>query len=445
MEIAIKILQLITSLSLLIVLHELGHFLPARWFRTRVEKFYLFFDPYFSLIKKKIGETEYGIGWIPLGGYVKISGMIDESMDKEQMAGPPQPWEFRSKPAWQRLIIMLGGVTVNFILGFFIFGMMLFAWGREYLPAENVKYGIAVDSLGRSLGLEDGDRILKIGDLPFNEFSDRTVVKEILIHNAPSITVEREGREVSLAVPEGSAAQLASSSNKGKALFSVRIPFIADTVVVGSPAAEGGMLADDQIISVDGIPTPFYHNFKQVIADKADQDVQIGVLRGMDTVLLDIRTNAQAMIGVGPYYYDHFFQFETQEYSLFQALPAGVVKGWDFLASQIKAFGQMFRGKINASDSLGGFITIYDMFPAVWDWHDFWNMTAILSLILAFMNLLPIPALDGGHVIFLLWEVVTRRKVSDKVMEYATLAGFILVIGLVLYANGLDLFRLFNK
>ena len=445
MEIAIKILQLITSLSLLIVLHELGHFLPARWFRTRVEKFYLFFDPYFSLIKKKIGETEYGIGWIPLAGYVKISGMIDESMDKEQMAGPPQPWEFRSKPAWQRLIIMLGGVTVNFILGFFIFGMMLFAWGREYLPAENVKYGIAVDSLGRSLGLEDGDRILKIGDLPFNEFSDRTVVKEILIHNAPSITVEREGREVSLAVPEGSAAQLASSSNKGKALFSVRIPFIADTVVVGSPAAEGGMLADDQIISVDGIPTPFYHNFKQVIADKADQDVQIGVLRGMDTVLLDIRTNAQAMIGVGPYYYDHFFQFETQEYSLFQALPAGVVKGWDFLASQIKAFGQMFRGKINASDSLGGFITIYDMFPAVWDWHDFWNMTAILSLILAFMNLLPIPALDGGHVIFLLWEVVTRRKVSDKVMEYATLAGFILVIGLVLYANGLDLFRLFNK
>ena len=228
-------------------------------------------------------------------------------------------------------------------------------------------------------------------------------------------------------------------------MFSVRIPFIADTVVVGSPAAEGGMLADDQIISVDGIPTPFYHNFKQVIADKADQDVQIGVLRGMDTVLLDIRTNAQAMIGVGPYYYDHFFQFETQEYSLFQALPAGVVKGWDFLASQIKAFGQMFRGKINASDSLGGFITIYDMFPAVWDWHDFWNMTAILSLILAFMNLLPIPALDGGHVIFLLWEVVTRRKVSDKVMEYATLAGFILVIGLVLYANGLDLFRLFNK
>lgn len=445
MEIAIKILQLITSLSLLIVLHELGHFLPARWFRTRVEKFYLFFDPYFSVIKKKIGETEYGIGWIPLGGYVKISGMIDESMDKEQMAGPPQPWEFRSKPAWQRLIIMLGGVTVNFILGFFIFGMMLFAWGREYLPAENVTYGIAVDSLGKTLGLQDGDRILKVGELPFTEFSDRTVVKEILIHNAPGITVEREGQEITLPVPEGTAAQLASSSNKGKALFTVRIPFIADTVVTGSPAAEGGMLADDQVISVDGIPTPYYHNFKQVIEDKADQDVQVGVLRGRDTVLLDIHTNAQAMIGVGPYYYDHFFQFETQHYSLFQALPAGVAKGRDFLASQIKAFGQMFRGKINASDSLGGFITIYDMFPAVWDWHDFWNMTAILSLILAFMNLLPIPALDGGHVIFLLWEVVTGRKVSDKVMEYATLAGFILVIGLVLYANGLDIFRLFNK
>lgn len=445
MEIAIKILQLITSLSLLIVLHEMGHFLPARWFRTRVEKFYLFFDPYFSLLKKKIGETEYGIGWIPLGGYVKISGMIDESMDKEQMAGPPQPWEFRSKPAWQRLIIMLGGVTVNFILGFFIFGMMYFAWGRDYLPADNVKYGIAVDSLGSTLGLQDGDRVLRVGDFQMTEFSDRTVVKEILIHNAPTITVIRDGQEVDLPVPDGTAARLANSSNKNKPLFTIRIPFIADTVVADSPAAKGGMLADDQIISVNGQSTPYYHEFKRAIANQRNAEVQIGVLRGGDTLALAMTTNDEAMIGVGPYFYDHYFQFETQEYTLLQALPAGVVRGWDFLTSQIKAFGQMFRGKINASDSLGGFITIYDMFPAAWDWHDFWNMTAILSLILAFMNLLPIPALDGGHVIFLLWEVVTGRKVSDKVMEYATMAGFIIVIGLVLYANGLDIFRLFNK
>lgn len=445
MDILVKIAQLLASLSLLIVLHELGHFLPARWFRTRVEKFYLFFDPYFSVLKKKIGDTEYGIGWIPLGGYVKISGMIDESMDKEQMKGEPQPWEFRSKPAWQRLIIMLGGVTVNFILGFLIFGFMLFTWGEQYLPADQVKDGIATTAMARDLGLQDGDRILKIGDQPFTKFNDGLVVKEILIHNAATLTVERGGREMQLSVPADAPGQLAAFAKRKEPLFAPRLPFVAARIAEGSPAQAAGLQEGDQILALDGVATPFYHEFLAEVKAKPATPVTIRILRNGENQEIDLTTTDKGTIGVyaaGP---DRFMTLETQEYSLLQAIPAGVAKGLSFLSTQLKAFGQMFSGKINPSDSLGGFISIGDMFPGYWSWIDFWQMTAILSLILGFMNLLPIPALDGGHVLFLLWEVVTGRKVSDKVMEYATMAGFIFVIGLVLYANGLDIVRLFSK
>jgi len=445
MDILIKVTQLLASLSLLIVLHELGHFLPARWFKTRVEKFYLFFDPWFSVIKKKIGDTEYGIGWIPLGGYVKISGMIDESMDKEQMKGEPQPWEFRSKPAWQRLIIMLGGVTVNFILGFFIFAMMLFTWGEAFLPASEVKDGIATSSMARELGLRDGDRILAVGDKPFDVFNDGVVVRELLINNTATITVEREGQRVEIPVPSDAPSQLASFAKKKESLFSPRIPFEVAKLVPGSPAEKAGIQAGDRIIGLNGMPAPYYTDFLNQVSALPSTEIQVTLMRGSQEMALNLTTTAEGRIGAyaaGP---DHFMTLQTREYSLWQALPAGVVKGWKFLTTQLKAFGQMFSGKINPSDSLGGFISIGDMFPAYWDWASFWQMTAILSLILGFMNLLPIPALDGGHVLFLIWEVITGRKVSDKVMEYATLAGFVLVIGLVLYANGLDLMRLFGK
>lgn len=445
MDIFIKVTQLFASLSLLIVLHELGHFLPARWFRTRVEKFYLFFDPWFSVVKKKIGETEYGIGWIPLGGYVKISGMIDESMDKEQLKGEPQPWEFRSKPAWQRLIIMLGGVTVNFLLGFFIFGMMLFIWGDQYLPANQVKYGIATSEMARELGLKDGDQMLAVGQVPFDKFNDGVVVKEILIHNAATITVIRDGQTMDVTVPENAASRLASESKKKEALFTPRIPFKAQKLAPGSPAETAGIREGDLIISLNNEPMPFYSDFKNRVKTIPNTQVTVGVLRGIDTISLVLTTTEQGTIGVFPAPPSDYMTFESQSYTFFEAMPAGVVKGWKFLATQLSAFGQMFSGKINPSDSLGGFISIGNMFPAYWSWFDFWQMTAILSLILAFMNLLPIPALDGGHVIFLLWEVVTGRKVSDKVMEYATMAGFIFVIALVLYANGLDILRLFGK
>ena len=439
--------QLMLSLSILIVLHELGHFLPARWFKTRVEKFFLFFDPWFPLFKKKIGETEYGIGWLPLGGYVKISGMIDESFDTEQMKQEPQPWEFRSKPAWQRLIIMLGGVTVNFILGFFIFAMVLWTWGEEYLPNDNLEYGIFVDSLGTELGLQDGDHVLKVGDAPFDKFNDRTVFREIVINNATTIDVRRNGAETQIEVDPKFSRELSAYKNKGERLFYPRVPFIVARYSKESPAKEAGIEVDDQIIALNGEPTPFFDSFYRKVKNRKSEEVTVTVLRNeKDTIDYKITTTEKGQIGVGYLNATHFFETERQEYTLAEALPEGTRQGWGILTDQIKAFGQMFRGKIKASESLGGFGSIGALFGTEWIWERFWRMTAILSLILAFMNLLPIPALDGGHVVFLLYEVVSGRKPSDRFLENATMVGFVIVIFLVLYANGLDIFRwLFPK
>ena len=437
--------QLLLSLSILIILHEMGHFFPARWFNTRVEKFYLFFDPWFSLFKFKKGETEYGIGWLPLGGYVKISGMIDESLDTEQMKGDPQPWEFRSKPAWQRLIIMLGGVTVNFILGFTLFALVLWGWGEEYLPNASVKDGIYADSLGMQLGLQSGDKVLAIGNKPFVEFNERQVVREIVINNAPSLKIERAGQEMTLRVPNGFAGVLASHDNKNKLLFSPRFPFKIQEVAKGTPAAKAGIKPDDQIIGFNDIETPFYQEFRRLTQQNKGRSIQAKVLRGQDTLRLPLTISKEGTIGVLAYPAELFFKTERREYSLAQAFPAGVRRGWTLLSDNVKAFGQIFRGKIKASESLGGFGSIAKMYGNQWRWEHFWTVTAILSLILAFMNLLPIPALDGGHVMFLIYEVVTGRKPSDKFMEIATTVGFVLILALLIYANGLDIFRSFFK
>lgn len=429
------------SLSILIVLHEMGHFLPARLFGTRVEKFYLFFDPWFSLLKKKVGETEYGIGWLPLGGYVKISGMIDESFDTEQMAQEPQPWEFRSKPAWQRLIIMLGGVTVNFILGFLLFAMVLFVWGEEYLPADNAVYGIHADTLGMELGLQTGDHIVSIGGKEFNKFSDRTLVREIIINDAKTLTVERNGQEQKIEIPKEFVGILSSHANKGKLLFLPRTPFVIAQVAKESPAEKAGLMANDSITAVNGAPVRFYDQFIDVVQPKPNTPFSISLIRDGQPKEVKLTTTEEGKIGVLRYGPDRYFEFERQDYSLAEALPAGVAKGWTFLSDQLKAFGKMFSGRIKASDSLGGFGSIGAMFGDVWNWERFWTMTAILSLILAFMNLLPIPALDGGHVMFLLYEAISGRKPSDKFMEIATIVGFVIVIALVLFANGLDILR----
>lgn len=434
--------QFFLSLSLLIVLHECGHFFPAKWFKTRVEKFYLFFDPYFSLFKKKIGETEYGIGWLPLGGYVKISGMVDESMDTEQMKLPPQPWEFRSKKAWQRLIIMLGGVTVNFILGFLIFGLMLWYYGEEYVPVESAKFGIYADSLGQKLGLRTGDKILKVGDKPFDRFEDRVVLRELVFNGVKNIQVERAGQQMVLDIPEESVKMLTAFENKDKGIFTLPRPFTVDSVVKDRPADKAQLKKGDLIIAFNDIPTPFYNDFEALAKRFKNQPSTWKVLRGADTLTLNVQSDENGLFGFSAGTdMRKYYTTQKQKYSLTQALPMGVEKGYDFLVNQIKAFGKMFKGEIKASESVGGFKSIAKMFGDVWDWERFWLMTASLSIILAFMNLLPIPALDGGYVVFLLWEVVTGKRVSDAFMEKAVTAGFFLLMALIIIINFWDIIR----
>ncbi len=437
--------QFLLSLTILVVLHECGHYFPARWFKTRVEKFYLFFDPWFSLFKKKIGDTEYGIGWLPLGGYVKISGMVDESFDTEQLKNEPQPWEFRSKPAWQRLIIMLGGVTVNFILGFLIFAFMLWIYGKEYLPNQELKYGISVDSLSYQMGFRDGDQILKLGDKEFKNFDRSRLLKALVLDEVHSVTINRRDQEMILSIDPVLIQQLTKPEVKNMDLWGVRIPAHIDKVSGGQSAEKAGMQSGDQFLSIDGQPTQYIHEVVRLLKDQSNREFQMGLLRGNDTVQLNVTTNENGKIGVQWSPATNFFKTERENYSFFQSLPLGVIQGWELLTSQLKAFGQMFQGKIKAKDSLGGFASIANMFEKTWDWESFWRMTAILSIMLGFMNLLPIPALDGGYVVFLLIELISGRKVSDKIIEKATLIGFILLIGLLLYANGLDIMRFSGK
>lgn len=444
METLIMIGQFVLSLSILIVLHECGHFFPAKWFKTKVEKFYLFFDPWFSLWSTKKGETEYGIGWLPLGGYVKIAGMIDESFDKEQMAGPPQPWEFRSKTAWQRLIIMLGGVTVNFILGFFLFAMILWNWGEEYLPTENVKFGISVDSLGTELGLRDGDHIMEIGGKPFEKFNPGMFASEIIINNAKDVKLVRNGNQKTIAIDQKFVGILSKQENQKTPLFGLRFPTAINEISKDSPAEAAGLQSGDQLLRLNGNDVGYFHLYNREAARLKGESAELTVLRNnRDTVSTTVSFSEDGKLGFLAKQGTDYFESNTQEFSLAEAIPAGYNKGVGFLTSQIKAFGQIFKGRIKAKDSLGSFISIGKLYGTTWDWRNFWYMTASLSILLAFINLLPIPALDGGHVMFLLWEVITGRKPSDKFLEVATFAGFIVLVILMIYAIGLDISRLF--
>lgn len=432
-------LQLILSLSILVVLHEFGHYLPAKWFKTRVEKFYLFFDPYFSLFKKKIGETEWGIGWIPFGGYVKIAGMIDESMDKEQMKQPPQPWEFRSKPAWQRLIIMIGGVTVNFVLGVLIFAMMMFVWGESYIKTEDAKYGMVADSLGMVLGLQDGDKVLSVGGVPMPKFNAGLVSNEIVINQAKELEIERNGQKMMLTVPTGFVSELTKYENRGKSLYHPRVKLEVKKVVEDGPAAKAGIQEITQVISVNDIPTMYQHEFAKVLQNNKGKTANLTYVSGQDTLTKSVAISDQGKLGLEL----EVLNISTQQYGLFESLPKGWNMAVNFLGSQLKAFGQIFTGKIKAKDSLGSVFSIATMFDTGWDWRVFWNITASLSILLAFMNMLPIPALDGGYVIFLLYEMITGKVPSDRFMEVVNYAGFIILMGLMVFAIGLDVSRWF--
>src|SRR5688500_15456465 len=416
MEIVIKLSQFLLSLSLLIVLHELGHYIPAKLFKTRVEKFYLFFDVKFALLKKKIGETEYGIGWLPLGGYVKIAGMVDESMDLEQMKQPPQPWEFRSKPAWQRLIIMLGGVTVNFLLGFLIFGMMLWVYGKEYIVNDKLEYGVYVDSLGTDLGFREGDKVISIGGEKMNEFSPGLLRREIVLNNAREIEVLRDGQPVKLNVDPKYVQLLSSNDYKDYIVIGPRIPFSISKVTAGSNAEKAGLQPGDKIISIDGKPLAFQHEIMQELQLVKNKTIEVGYERDGSIQNTQVLVDESGRIGVSLNRATELGWTAREEYSLAQAIPAGFHEGIDFMGDWFKGIGKLFEGKVKAKDSLGGFISITKLFSTSWDWESFWRITGILSFILAIMNLLPIPALDGGHVMFLIWEVVTGKKPGDKFM-----------------------------
>jgi regulator of sigma E protease len=450
MEILIKASQFILSLSLLIVLHELGHFIPAKLFKTRVEKFYLFFDYKFSIFKKKIGETVYGIGWIPLGGYVKISGMIDESMDTEQMALPPQPWEFRSKPAWQRLIIMLGGVFVNFILGIFIYIMLMYAYGEKFLPNENVKDGVWVkDSLGINLGIQTGDKVLTIDGERIKKFNELSTLIGFI--NGTNFQIERNGAVIDKVIPENFISQLIDSDKNAGPVITVRYPFVIAKVQKDSLNANANIQPKDIITAINGTPISYYDQAKNEMAKYKGQNISITLKREKEVKEIPVKVSNFGNIGVafGRTSYNDlaklgYYDLADIEYSFAEAIPAGWNKSWKVLTDYVKQLKKIFNPSTGAYKGLGGFISIGSVFPSEWSAQSFWNITAFLSIMLGFMNLLPIPALDGGHVVFTLWEMITGKKPGDKFLEYAQVTGFLLLIALLLFANGNDLFKLLS-
>jgi len=443
MTILIKILQFVMSLSILVIIHELGHFVLAKLFKTRVEKFYLFFDPWFSLFKYKKGETEYGIGWLPLGGYVKISGMIDESMDKEQMKQPPQPYEFRSKTSWQRLLIMTGGVVFNFVSAMLIYVFVLFAWGETYLPTANVKYGIVTDSVGYAIGLRNGDKILTVDNQHIENFLQ--ITPDIVLNNRKTIQVERDGKVLNIEIPKEYIPKML----KGKGQIDFRIPFgpfVIASFEKESPGKAAGVLLGDELIGLDDKRFLYFDEFKKYLFENKDSLVVLNLLRKDEKLNIAVAPSSSGFLGIGrDGSTDQIFDFKTIKYGFLQSFPAGIDKGFKTIADYLKQFKLLFSKHTKAYESLGGFITIGNIFPGVWDWQSFWNLTAFLSIILAVMNILPIPALDGGHVMFLLFEVISGRKPSDKFLEYAQIAGMVLLLSLLIFANGNDILRLIRK
>lgn len=444
-NVGIQVFYLILSLSILVILHEFGHYITAKWFGCRVEKFYLFFNPWFSLVKKKVGETEYGIGWLPLGGYVKIAGMIDESMDKEAMKLPPQSYEFRSKPAWQRLIIMLGGIIVNILLAFVIYAMVLFVWGETKIPNASVKNGIWVqDSVLYELNLRNGDKILAIDGKPM-DFFDEIQPKLLLSKN---ITIERNGVQSNIAMPANFIERLVESKKRTGMLLMQRIPPYVGSYDVkdSSNGKKAGLQEMDKILAIDSVPVAFYDEMPVILAGKKNQQVNLSVDRKGSLINIQASVNEDGKIGLPFLTLEQFdslgvFKLDKKKYGFFAAIPAGVSMAMGKLKFYIDQFKLILSPSTGAYKGLGGFKSMGSIFPTQWgEWEAFWRITGFLSIVLAFMNLLPIPALDGGHVVFTLVEMITGRKPSEKFLEYAQIVGMVLLLGLMLFANGNDWF-----
>ena len=446
-SVGLKAAQLLLSLSILVVLHEFGHYITAKWFKCRVEKFYLFFDPWFSIFKKKIGDTEYGVGWLPLGGYVKISGMVDESMDKEQLKLPPQPWEFRSKPAWQRLIIMVGGVTVNILLAFIIYAGILMVWGETKTPNQSVKNGIWItDSLMYEIGLKNGDKIISVNDEEIKYFED--IPKKILFAGGAKLKVSRNNTDTIINIPIAIIGQLVEKKRSKAPLLFERIPAIAgefdkdDT----SNAKKAGLQYWDKIVKVDSVPVLYMDDIFSYTHNKKHKDVNLTVERRGTIVNLTARVNDFGRLGISllnESQYDSMgvFKLEKRKYGFFAAFPAGFQLAVTSLKDYINNFKLIFKPSTEAYKGVSGFKGMASIFSGNgWDWQSFWRITAFFSIVLAFMNLLPIPALDGGHVLFTLIEMITGRKPNEKFLEYAQIVGMVLLLALMVYANGNDWF-----
>ncbi len=437
MEFLIKAGQLILSLSILVILHEFGHFFFAKLFKTRVEKFYLFFDPWFSLLKFKKGDTEYGVGWLPLGGYVKISGMIDESMDKEALKEEPKPYEFRAKPAYQRLLIMVGGVLVNFLLAFFIFWMILFKWGEGYIDVKDATYGLAYHPIAHEIGLQDGDIVTAVDTFKVQTASD--IQSFILLEGAKELTVQRNDSTFKLTIPADFSEKFLE--NEVKSLAIERIPSVVDSILIDNNAFQAGIKKGDIITKVNGIDANFARAVTKILQENAGKRVVVDLIRDGQNIELSCNVTEKGKVGLG--WKLDIFNITHVKYGFWEALPAGVNKGIETLVSYVKQFKLVFTKA--GVKQIGGFGAIGNLFPASWDWASFWSLTGFLSIVLAFMNILPIPALDGGHVLFLLYEIVSGRKPSEKFLEYAQVAGMILLLSLLLFANGNDIFRLIKS
>ena len=446
MEFVIKISQFLLSLSLLIVLHELGHFIPANLFKTKVEKFYLFFDVKYSLFKKKIGETEYGIGWLPLGGYVKIAGMIDESMDKEQMAQPPQPWEFRSKPAWQRIIIMLGGVTVNFILAYIIFVFVSFIYGDTDIKIDSLKGGYQIENpVLLDAGFKTGDKVIAINDQSIEKDSE---IGQYII-GAQQMTVDRQGEKTIIDLPENFLGQLSDEGSRN--LFKYRYPFIVESIPDSSANATVDIKPGDVILSLNGKKLDYFDEFEDELQNLKGQTVSAELLRDDSTIVRNLNVSPEGKLNIFRLidakrftelgYYDVI----RREYTFGESFAAGGTKFTSTIVNYWSQLKAIFNPSTGAYKGVGGFKAIFDIFPDFWSWEAFWKLTAFLSIMLAVLNLLPIPALDGGHVMFLLFEIISGRKPSEKFLERAQIVGFFILIALVLFANGNDLFKAVTK
>jgi regulator of sigma E protease len=448
MSIVIMVGQLLLGLSILVILHELGHFLAARAFGIKVEKFYLFFDAWnFSLVKFNYKGVEYGIGWLPLGGYVKIAGMIDESMDTEQLAGPPQPWEFRSKPAWQRLIVMMGGIFVNIVLGVFIFWMLTLKYGETFVPNQNVKYGIVPGKIGRNIGLKAGDKITAVNGKPILHFEE-LISSKVLLGNT-QLTIVRDNKEQQITVPGNI---LNDVSDYGISEFvTPRMKFFIDTVKSGSYAAQAGLKHGDSVVAVNKVPVQFLDELHTELDKNKGKKVDLLVKRSADTLTLhNTLVNNTGSLGFadgkpGVVLGHENLKEVTEKYSFTTALPVGASRAWGMFSDNAKGLGKVFKGEVKFNKAVSGPVAMAKMFGTSVDWVKFWSLVGLLSMALALMNLLPIPALDGGHALFLIIEMIKGKPLSDKFLERAQLVGFVILISLMVFVFGNDITRLFKK